>query len=157
MARRNVKCIIGRRPKQTKENKRGRRDPRRSARPVGGRTARAGGPVRRGGVGATRTGPPVIHIPTQPGHSSVLTKEGVKRVKSRNPVTLTGYHPPDSEFRTTGPSYKNPFYLNAKANAQVVQSKYRTRHDGTYISEKHLTGWDERERTHPAPQFSAIG
>jgi hypothetical protein len=108
-------------------------------------------------VGAMKKGPPTVHLPTQPGISSVLTKEGVKTVKSMYPITRTGYRPPDSELRTLNrPSFENPFYKNAIANAQAVQTKYCTRHAGTYTSEKHLSGWDKRERTYPAPLFSGI-
>lgn len=108
-------------------------------------------------VGAMKDGPPTLRLPSQPGISSVLTKEGVKKKKSIYPITKTSYVPPDTELRTLNrPSFENPFYMNSVANAQAVQSKYRTKHAGTYTSEKHLSGWNKRERTYPAPQFPGI-
>ena len=98
-----------------------------------------------------------MRLPSQRGNYSVMTKEGVKKTKTPYPVKEGAYMPPDSEMKTVNkPSYEMPFYKNGVANSLVVQSKYRTRHAGAYTTDKHLSGWDKRERLYPAPQWPGI-
>lgn len=101
-------------------------------------------------------GPPKVQAPKQLGQSAVLIKEAVKTENSSYPVTRFGWVPPYTHARTLPLREKKPFHLKAVANLKARGTKFRTRHNGTYVGEQHLSHWGKQDRLNQAVQFPGI-